>query len=53
MPQAAMETTRSLGNPEVPKSTPLGSLGADQGTTALTPEGENPKRFLAIIYNGI
>ncbi|MFD4603537.1 hypothetical protein ACFWPQ_36615 [Streptomyces sp. NPDC058464] len=53
MPQTAMETTQSVGNMGVPKITPLGSLDVDQGTTALTPEGENQKPFLAIICNGI
>ncbi|MFF7467364.1 hypothetical protein [Streptomyces sp. NPDC008092] len=53
MPQAAIENAQLVGNLEVPEITPLGSLDADRGTTAMTPEGEHPKPFLAIIYNGI
>ncbi|MEU9343760.1 hypothetical protein AB0D74_21390 [Streptomyces sp. NPDC048278] len=53
MPQVAIETALFVGTLEAPEITPLGSLDADQGTTAMTPEGENPKPFLAIIYNGI
>ncbi|WP_217547214.1 hypothetical protein [Streptomyces sp. GbtcB6] len=53
MPQEAIETVLSAGYLEVPKITPLGSLDADQGTITLTPEGENPKPFLAITHNGI
>ena len=53
MPQAVMEAGLFVGTLEAPEITPLGSLDADRGTTAVTPEGENPGPFLAIIYNGI
>ncbi|MGW1624809.1 hypothetical protein [Streptomyces sp. NPDC002172] len=53
MPQVAMETALSVGTPEAPEITPPGSPDADRGVIAVTPEGENPKPFLAIICNGI
>jgi hypothetical protein len=48
-----MKTTPSVGTPEVPEVTPLGSLDAGRGTTAMAPEGENSKPSLAVIHNGM
>ncbi|MEU9454328.1 hypothetical protein [Streptomyces sp. NPDC048277] len=53
MPQAAIETPLFVGTLEAPRITPLGSLDADRGAAGTPVEGEHPKPFLAIIYNGI
>ncbi|MEU9152692.1 hypothetical protein AB0D59_19575 [Streptomyces sp. NPDC048417] len=53
MPQTAIWTALLPGNPQAAEITPIGSLDADPGTTALTSDDENSKPFLAVIHNGI